>query len=78
MDMTCMGVIRILIHLKEELAWTTDKQLRVISNITKELKNKAILNLKQYCICCYMILSNYCEIACMLCLELFNTLSLPL
>ena len=39
-------------HLKEELAWVINKQLRVISNkssyTTKKLKNKAFLNLKQY------------------------------
>ena len=50
-------------HLKEELAWTADKQLRVISIImlfysTKELKNEAVLNLKQYRLCCYVALSN--------------------
>ena len=55
---------------KEELAWAIDKQLRVIINMmlvintTKELKNRAIINLKQYCMNCYMILvmySNYFE-----------------
>ena len=54
-------------HLKEELAWAIDKWLWIISNImlfktviytTKELKNKAVLNLKQYCMYCYMALSN--------------------
>ena len=25
---------------------------------TKELKDKAILSLKQYCMCCYVVLSN--------------------
>ena len=46
-----MGVVCISMHLKEKLAWATDKQLRVINNsyITKELKNKAVLSLKQYC-----------------------------
>ena len=49
--------------LKGELSWAIDKWLWVISNInvsntTKKLKNKAILNLKQYCIRCYVILSN--------------------
>ena len=59
----------ILSHLKEELAWAVDKQLWVISAITlfknsmstnevKELKIKAVSNLKQYCIRCYMALSN--------------------
>ena len=52
--------VRISSHLKEELAWATDKWLRVISTIMlkssysteklKELKNKVILNLKQYCL----------------------------
>ena len=48
--------ICILSHLKEELTWAIDKRLRIISTImlfknsnsTKELKNKAVLNLKQY------------------------------
>ena len=57
-------------HLKEEPALAVDKQLQVISTImlfkssksAKELKNKAVLNLKQYCMryClrCYVALSN--------------------
>ena len=60
--------VRVLSHLKEELTWAIDKRLWVISTImlfknsksTKELKNlknKAILNLKQYCIHCYVALS---------------------
>ena len=52
-------------HLKEELTWAIDKWLRVISTIMlfknsksiKELKNKAVLNLKQYCMRCYVALS---------------------
>ena len=50
--------------LKEELAWAMDKWFRIVSNTynvsytTKKLKNKAILILKQYCICCYVTLSN--------------------
>ena len=50
---------------KEELAWTADKRLQVISTMllkksysTKELKNIAVLNLKQYCLRCYVALSN--------------------
>ena len=51
---------------KEELDWVIDKRLRVISNkmlfttvvSLRYLKNKAILNLKQYCMCCYVTLSN--------------------
>ena len=46
-----------------------DKQLQIISTLmlfknsygTKKLKgtkNKIILNLKQYCLCCYVALSN--------------------
>ena len=58
--------ICVLRHLKEELAWVIDKRLRVISNkmlfqnscTTKKLKNKAVLNLKQYCMRCYVTLSN--------------------
>ena len=54
--------ICILSHLKEKLAWAVDKRLQVISTImlfknTKELKrtkNKAILNLEQCCIHCYV------------------------
>ena len=55
-------------HIKEELTWAIDKRLWVISTImlfknsksTKELnklKNKAVLNLKQYCMRCYVALS---------------------
>ena len=55
--------------LKEELAWTVDKWLLVISTIMlfknsystkelKELKNKTILSLKQYCFHCHVALSN--------------------
>ena len=46
---TCIKAFKI------ELAWDKVKWFRVTSNImllktvTKELKNKAILNLKQYC-----------------------------
>ena len=54
-------------QLKEELSWGIDKWLWLIINImlcktviytTKNLKNKAIFNLKQYCVCCYVALSN--------------------
>ena len=66
MGMAYVG-IHVSRHLKEELAWAIDKWLWIISNImlfktviytTKELKNKAVLNLKQYCMYCYMALSN--------------------
>ena len=61
--------VRISSHLKEELTWAIDKQLRVISTIMlfknskstkelKKLKNKAVLNLKQYCMRCYVALSH--------------------
>ena len=57
--------VRVSSHLKEELTWAIDKRLRVISSImllknskgTKKLKNKAVLNLKQYCMRCYVALS---------------------
>ena len=60
--------VRISSHLKEELTWAIDKRLSVISTImlfknsksTKELnklKNKVVLNLKQYCMRCYVALS---------------------
>ena len=61
--------VRVSSHLKEELARAIDKRLRFISTImlfknsksTKELKetikNKAVLNLKQYCMRCYVALS---------------------
>ena len=60
--------VRVSSHLKEELTWAIDKRLWVISTImlfknsksTKELnklKNKAVLNLKQYCMRCYVALS---------------------
>ena len=57
-------------RLKEELAWAIDKRFRVNSNKMlfktviplknqriKQL-NKAVLNLKQYCMHCYVTLSN--------------------
>ena len=50
-------------HLKGELAWATDKWLWVISNkmlfkTVIPLRNWAVLNLKQYCMHCYVTLSN--------------------
>ena len=64
--------VHVLSHFKEELARAVDKWLRVICICylkavrvaTKKLKDKAVLNLKQYCtcICCYVALSNYFEI----------------
>ena len=55
-------IVHVLRHLKEELAWATNKRLRVISNIkqltTEELKNKAVLRLTQYCMHCHVVLSN--------------------
>ena len=58
--------VRVLSHLKEELAWVVVKRLRIINTImvfensksTKELKNKAVLNVEQCCIHCYVALSN--------------------
>ena len=50
--------VHVLNHLKEELACAADKCYVKISYSTKELKNKAVLNLKQCCIHCYMALSN--------------------
>ena len=63
--MVCVGICA-LRHLKEDLAWAVDKRLQVISNkmllktvsyTTEKLKNKAILDLKQYCMHCYLALS---------------------
>ena len=51
-------------HQKEELAQAIDKWLQVISNkmlfrtVIPLRKNKAILNLKQYCMHCYVALPN--------------------
>ena len=44
-------------HLNKELAWAIDKWLWFISNTktTKNLKNKAIFNLKQCCMCYYLV-----------------------
>ena len=50
--------------LKGELFCVTDKQLCIINNIiiktvippTKELKNKAVLSLRQYYMHCYVVL----------------------
>ena len=48
----------VLRWLKLELAWATDKQHWVISDLKQwyqlELKNKAVLRLKQYCMHCYI------------------------
>ena len=60
--------VRVSSHLKEELTWAIDKRLRIISTIMlfknskstkelKKLKNKPVLNLKQYCMRCYVALS---------------------
>ena len=67
-----MGVayvnVRISRLLKEEQAWVIDKRLRVICNkmlfktvvaTTKNLKNEAVVNLKQYCMCYYVTLVTY-------------------
>ena len=48
-----MGVICALRCLKEELAGAI-----VQCYTTMELKNKAILNVKQYCMYCYVAFSN--------------------
>ena len=52
-------------RFKEELAWAIDKWLQDISYImffktviSLKIKNKAILNSKQYCMHCYVALSN--------------------
>ena len=53
--------IRVLRSLKEELAWAIDKWLWInecYSYIVKKLKNEDVLNLKQYCMHCYVILSS--------------------
>ena len=47
--------------LKEELVLDTDKWLHIVSNtyiILLELKNKVVLSLKQFCMYCYVVLSN--------------------
>ena len=62
-----VGVVYVNIHisrqLKEELSWAIDKQLQFILNTmlvktvirtSKNLKNKAAFNLKQYCMRCAM------------------------
>ena len=53
----------LLSHLKEELAWAIDKQFPVITTImlfkaTKELKKTSCFKFKEYCIHCYVALSN--------------------
>ena len=57
--------MRILSHLKGRLAWVVDKWLRVNSTImlfknSKELKELAVLNVKQYWP--LVMYSNYFEI----------------
>ena len=48
----------ISIHLKEELAWVVDTIMFKNSKTTKELKGTSHFNLKQYCMRCYVGLSN--------------------
>ena len=61
--------VRILsLIFKRRAGWAADKWLWVISTIMlfkklvlrsyKQLKYKAVLNLKQYCLHCYVALSN--------------------
>ena len=57
--------VRILSHFKHELSWAADKRLWVISTIMMlktviKLRRKEVnvLNLKQYCIHCYVSLGN--------------------
>ena len=49
-------------HLKEELAWANDKPLQVISYLKQldhqETKEQSCFELKQYCMDCYVALSN--------------------
>ena len=67
--------VRVSSYLKEELAWAVGKRLRIISTIILfkktvrllgRLKELAVLN---YCICCYVALSNvfrdsiYCDLS---------------
>ena len=54
-------------HLTEELDWAIDKKLWISglfknSYTTKNIKNKAILNIKQYCMHCYVTLNNIIEL----------------
>ena len=61
MGVVYVGVICISKHLKEMLVCATDEQFQVISNkqnryTTKELKIKPFY--KQYCMCCFVALSN--------------------
>ena len=78
----------------KELVLATDKWLWTVSNImlytTKELKSKVVFSLKQYSMCCYVVLSKVMEFLLFkvrfqncfpkvcLCLLLFNTVSLTL
>ena len=61
-DVVYVGVVRIWRHLKEELAWSTDKWFRVIRNImsfkTVMPLSKLTLSVKQYCMHCYVVFSN--------------------
>ena len=64
--------IYVLSHLKEKLAWVVDKKLRVISTsynlilksirvlqeAKRNLRIKPLKILEQYCIRCYVALSN--------------------
>ena len=57
--------IHALGHLKDELAWAIDKWLWVTSNkmlfktvIPLRKKKKVVINIKLYCMHCYVTLSN--------------------
>ena len=62
--MVYVGIVALCIKVFEKgLAWATDKWLQIISNVynsyaTREQRNKAILSVKQYWMCCYVVLSN--------------------
>ena len=61
----CGCSIHVLRLIKEELVWAIHKRFHFISNTmflncytTKEPKNKAVFSLKQYCMHCYVVISN--------------------
>ena len=60
-------------HLKE-LAWTINKQFRFFSNINNYMLRNQNFQLKNYCWCCYVVLSNHVMCNCGIALFHFTLL----
>ena len=59
MDVVDMGVVCILMYLKKSwLGLQISTLMLYCIYTTIEVKNKAILNINQYCMGCFVVLSN--------------------